>query len=140
MFFLTVSALACAQFQNPNQVQYKMAEISRVASSEVTQHCAQKSANIAVPAIAASENAKVTGFEEWHHTKEGCIWNEQTPSLSVCKCDNPECLAAGARDCPFGAPEHYWHDGCPTCYEAAQKSAAEAAHLAKEMQKHAKIE
>ena len=31
------------------------------------------------------------------------------------ECPADECTACAKRDCPHGAPEHYWHDGCPTC-------------------------
>ncbi len=31
------------------------------------------------------------------------------------KCEIYECAKCGMRDCPFGAMEHYWHDGCPIC-------------------------
>lgn len=36
-------------------------------------------------------------------------------------CTIAECEVCGIRDCPNGAFEHYWRDGCPGCYEAAQK-------------------
>jgi len=31
-------------------------------------------------------------------------------------CNIYECGLCGERDCPYGAYEHYWHDGCPYCY------------------------
>jgi hypothetical protein len=31
-------------------------------------------------------------------------------------CPIEECAKCGERDCPHGAIEHYWHDGCPYCY------------------------
>lgn len=31
-----------------------------------------------------------------------------------------ECTGCGARDCPYGEPLHYHHDGCPACYRAFQ--------------------
>ncbi len=36
------------------------------------------------------------------------------PPLDLCKVD--ECAVCGVRDCPLGADEHYWHDGCPACW------------------------
>ncbi len=36
--------------------------------------------------------------------------------------DASGCAACSVRDCPHGAVEHYWHDGCPSCtYEAEQQ-------------------
>lgn len=32
------------------------------------------------------------------------------------ECIVNECTICSVRDCPFGAIEHYWHDGCPQCY------------------------
>jgi len=32
------------------------------------------------------------------------------------ECPDMECMVCGMRDCPQGAPEHYWHDGCPSCH------------------------
>lgn len=32
-------------------------------------------------------------------------------------CDIDECSICAERDCPFGEPLHYHHDGCPACYE-----------------------
>lgn len=31
------------------------------------------------------------------------------------ECTDSECLHCGARDCPYGEPLHYHHDGCPEC-------------------------
>jgi hypothetical protein len=31
-------------------------------------------------------------------------------------CNEYECDLCGERDCPGGAWEHYWHDGCPYCW------------------------
>jgi len=31
------------------------------------------------------------------------------------QCDESECFGCGVRDCPFGEPLHYHHDGCPVC-------------------------
>lgn len=33
------------------------------------------------------------------------------------KCPNFECEQCARRDCPFGEPLHYHHDGCPACSE-----------------------
>jgi len=30
-----------------------------------------------------------------------------------------ECIDCGAIDCPHGDPMHYHHDGCPSCWTAA---------------------
>lgn len=30
-------------------------------------------------------------------------------------CDDWECIICALRDCPFGEPLHYHHDGCPAC-------------------------
>ena len=32
------------------------------------------------------------------------------------ECPDPECIECGARDCPYGEPFHYHHDGCPACW------------------------
>lgn len=40
------------------------------------------------------------------------LWLRLTHSS---KCNIYECAKCGERDCPFGAIEHYWHDGCPIC-------------------------
>ena len=37
-----------------------------------------------------------------------------------------ECLACGARDCPYGEPLHYHHDGCPSCEEEEEGAPEEA--------------
>lgn len=29
------------------------------------------------------------------------------------ECDEDECMVCGIRDCPYGEPLHYHHDGCP---------------------------
>lgn len=31
-------------------------------------------------------------------------------------CLRDECLLCGVMDCPDGHIEHYFHDGCPSCY------------------------
>lgn len=31
------------------------------------------------------------------------------------KCPDMECSLCAERDCPFGEPLHYHHDGCPCC-------------------------
>jgi hypothetical protein len=35
-------------------------------------------------------------------------------------CGLDECWICGMRDCPHNAPEHYWHDGCPSCTRPAE--------------------
>ena len=32
-------------------------------------------------------------------------------------CPIDECDVCAVRDCPHGAIEHYWHDGCPACWK-----------------------
>jgi hypothetical protein len=31
------------------------------------------------------------------------------------ECLEPECVDCAVRDCPYGEPLHYHHDGCPAC-------------------------
>jgi hypothetical protein len=31
------------------------------------------------------------------------------------ECPDQECVICGMRDCPYGGPLHYHHDGCPDC-------------------------
>ena len=33
------------------------------------------------------------------------------------KCEKSEFMDCGALYCPNKAPEHFWHDGCPACYD-----------------------
>lgn len=44
---------------------------------------------------------------------------------AVCS-DASGCFSCSIRDCPYGAIEHYWHDGCPSCTEAADESRKQA--------------
>lgn len=30
-------------------------------------------------------------------------------------CDESECMLCSMRDCPRHCPDHYHHDGCPSC-------------------------
>lgn len=46
-------------------------------------------------------------FDEYNY-KKNCSGNYKT-------CKNFECVICGERDCPFGEPLHYHHDGCPVC-------------------------
>ena len=40
------------------------------------------------------------------------VSNPQHPDFDG---DVRECMACGVRDCPYGEPLHYHHDGCPAC-------------------------
>ncbi len=42
------------------------------------------------------------------------------------QCDDMECSVCGVRDCPYGDPLHYHHDGCPACYQATQVATGKA--------------
>lgn len=35
--------------------------------------------------------------------------------VNTCRAMGGECTECGARDCLFGEPLHYHHDGCPAC-------------------------
>lgn len=37
------------------------------------------------------------------------------PHPAADDCPDPECEICAVRDCPFGEPLHYHHDGCPAC-------------------------
>lgn len=47
-------------------------------------------------------------YDTLEEARQTCTGNTQT-------CPDPECYACGERDCPFGEPLHYHHDGCPAC-------------------------
>jgi hypothetical protein len=34
---------------------------------------------------------------------------------ATAECPDPECQICSMRDCPYGDPLHYHHDGCPIC-------------------------
>jgi hypothetical protein len=38
-----------------------------------------------------------------------------TGVAETCERDHGECLVCAARECPFGEPLHFHHDGCPVC-------------------------
>jgi hypothetical protein len=38
-----------------------------------------------------------------------------TGVTETCQRDSGECMVCGHRDCPFGEPLHWHHDGCPVC-------------------------
>lgn len=40
---------------------------------------------------------------------------------SADKCQEDECWICAVRDCPYGEPLHYHHDGCPACYGVESK-------------------
>jgi hypothetical protein len=51
--------------------------------------------------------AFIQGFVSIDH--EPCTGDTDT-------CPEAECLECGARECPYGEPLHFHHDGCPACY------------------------
>ena len=57
--------------------------------------------------------------EEWVECHFGTPGNHTDDG----ECPVDECTACGTRDCPHGAPEHHWRDGCPTCYIHTNKIA-----------------
>lgn len=43
------------------------------------------------------------------------IWRVLAHPLAD-RCYVEECSFCATLDCPNGAYEHYWHDGCPACW------------------------
>ena len=60
---------------------------------------------------------------EVHALQGGAVTLNEAQHTATADCPGSECMQCGARDCPYGEPLHYHHDGCPACARRAETDA-----------------
>jgi hypothetical protein len=121
-----------ARTPKPSTLRINSTVSSETALDEIPQLRRGVNADESHDEDSASEKAVADDDEnETEETSEEFIKKRTRASHcddEVCS-DASDCAACGARDCPLGAIEHYWHDGCPSCWVEAEraKKAAKAA-------------